>query len=144
MREIKFRAWDKHSKTMYFSYEVGTTGSIDLLDMQSHFDDERDWELMQNTGLHDKNGKEIYEGDIVEFNDKWEYYRGEYGIKMMFADIEEKKRLIEKYNAEPMHRYEVEFEPTEGYNLSKYDLEQGRYTVIGNIYQNPELLDKEN
>jgi len=95
---------------------------------------------MQFTGLTDKNGKEIYEGDVVEFTDKWEWYRGTYAIPMMFAKPDEHASLKAKYDAEPMHRLAVEFDPYEGYNLSKYENEQHRYAVIGNIYENPELL----
>lgn len=61
MRQIKFRAWDKNSKTMLYVGDnpswADTTGK--LIDS---FEDEG---LMQFTGLHDKNGKEIYEGDII-------------------------------------------------------------------------------
>lgn len=58
MREIKFRAWDK---------EIHKFKYPDLWDssMPSNW---RDWyELMQYTGLKDKNGKEIFEGDIVKY-----------------------------------------------------------------------------
>jgi len=53
MREIKFRAWDKDLHKMYNKWTVIP-------------DDDRSHILMQYTGLKDKNGKEIYEGDIVK------------------------------------------------------------------------------
>ena len=59
MRTIKFRAWDENQK--YMAYQ----GTPDLETIQSfihHFGDKK---LMQFTGLHDKNGEEIYEGDIL-------------------------------------------------------------------------------
>lgn len=69
MREIKFRAWDKEKKdwVKYFDYLINHNGEILMLF-------EGDWEvvkseryiLMQFTGLKDKNGKEIYEGDIIQ------------------------------------------------------------------------------
>ena len=60
MRTIKFRAWNEEQK--YMAYQ----GTPDLETLQSfifHFGDK---ELMQFTGLHDKNGKEIYTGDILQ------------------------------------------------------------------------------
>lgn len=151
MRTIKFRCWDKKGRFEMANVEVldwndkyvvvdeawnedRETGEAECV---ANFDE---IELMQFTGLTDKHGVEIYEGDIVEFNDKWEWYKGAYAIKMLFADNEEQAVLKKKYEAEPMYRIKVEFDPTEGYNLSKYDLSQGRYTIVGNIYENPELI----
>ena len=60
MRTIKFRVWNEEQK--YMAYQ----GTPDLETLQSfifHFGDK---ELMQFTGLHDKNGKEIYTGDILQ------------------------------------------------------------------------------
>lgn len=155
MREIKFRAWDKVNSNMIYSPiwisdtygersgVIGLDGSVGLIFKSSRGleikEVKNQFILQQYTGLKDKNGKEIYEGDILEFTDKWEWYRSSYGIKMNFAGQSELKELQEKYAAEPMHRREVKFDPLEGYGLSKGDLEY-YFEIIGNIYENPELL----
>ncbi len=136
MREIKFRAWGKNSKE--FLQDKNGYG-LTLKEIQNISDIDL-WEFQQFTGLKDKNGKDIYEGDIIEFTDKWEWYRGQYAIKMLFADKEEKEILKKQYDNEPMERRVVELETFDGINFSKYDLEQGRWEVIGNIFENPDLI----
>jgi uncharacterized phage protein (TIGR01671 family) len=107
-REIKFRAWDK--KFHYMSEEITLEGEV-------YF--EEDNILMQFTGLKDKNGKEIYEGDIIKDKDKkvykveWDYnYAG-------FAPF-----------------CEQIFSAPDTY--SEWNL--GEIEIIGNIYENKELL----
>ena len=61
MREIKFRAWKKYTKEM-------------LTDTSNFTHDDfsrKGFVFMQYTGLHDRNGKEIYEGDVVKGNDQF-------------------------------------------------------------------------
>lgn len=62
MREIKFRAWDKYKKMMVAPYD----GDFIKWHAPSNWRD--CYEVMQFTGLLDKNGKEIYEGDVCRFN----------------------------------------------------------------------------
>ena len=67
MREIKFRAWDIVNNKMLNNNDLW---DIPYNEIFIHTPDQRALEVMQYTGLKDKNGKEIYEGDIVEFLDE--------------------------------------------------------------------------
>lgn len=77
MREIKFRAWDHHHKKMRYPNGPIAIGCL-TYDGTPIIHDEIgnpiekafEYSLMQFTGLHDKNGKEIYEGDLYQF-DYW-------------------------------------------------------------------------
>lgn len=109
MREIKFRAWDKRFKTIDF-------GGGDLL---LRINSEDFSEPQQFTGLLDKNGKEIYEGDIVKFN----VMEGREGEPAYYNQIGEVKIL------NPL-RLEI------GGFISHYQ----EIEVIGNVFENSDLL----
>ena len=121
MREIKFRAWFKLLKRMYVVRELRFNRNKSIVIITNHTGGTapNSYELMQFTGLKDKNGKEIFEGDIVKMKS---YY--------LRDDIE------------LGGTYVVEWEDVIDGTLDcdvKNQLENN-IEVIGNIYENPELL----
>lgn len=126
MRKIKFRAWHKEEKIM------GEVLGIDILHKEIFFSNEnvdcyehtdfKDIELMQYTELKDKNNKEIYEGDILFESFGERYY------KVVFENG--------SFRAE----FEGDFEE---HSFDLIDVVLHCCEIIGNIYENPELL-KEN
>lgn len=136
-REIKFRAFENdklyHSDSQSDTKELGAKFIATFF---NHFYGHPT--LGQFTGLKDKNGKEIYEGDIIVFSDKWEWYKGKYGIKMCFANPEERAVLNSDYEKEKLESRVVEI--PDFYEWATSEI-QKYWEIVGNIYQNPELLN---
>jgi uncharacterized phage protein (TIGR01671 family) len=132
-KENKFRAWD--GEQFYLIDLSENFKNINLPYLEMFFRLEKE----QYTNFKDKEGNEIYEGDIIEFTDKWEWYRGKYAVSMMFADNERKKQLEKEYNEEKMYRIEVKFPSF--FEISKSDL-KSYWKIVGNIHENPELLSE--
>lgn len=121
MRQIKFRAWDIESKRMLkikSLHFTSKTGVFSIVTEPMTFISSEHLKLMQYTGLKDVNGVEIYEGDIVKIKD-WKYgneFLGEISFKN--------------------GSYVVESKIATHYRFIDYEIQ-----VIGNIYENPELLE---
>ena len=138
MRPIKFRAWNKHSKKMFNVLEVwfkentthpnGPVGALIDTSPYAVFCEFDVLELMQFTGLHDKNGKEIWEGDILSgpaFNYRVVFHAGGFCALKILPVLDQIKEGDEKI---------LWYMPYSIENLG-YGKE-----VLGNIYENPELL----
>jgi len=124
MRTIKFRAWQKnYGGYMFYSHKSKGLGYLEFNDDSSTVIGESDGDqryeasempLMQFTGLLDKNGEEIYEGDIID-------------------------------NEGALQKYEVIFHKgcfciSQG-GLGYHIFNEKKAEIIGNIYQNPELIN---
>ncbi|MDU4726368.1 YopX family protein [Clostridium sp.] len=135
-RVRKFRVWDRDYKSMHIvgdfhhdSLEIDEDNNIYYLNLQcmetspyKRVDPEHcAYRLMEYTGLKDKNGKEIYEGDIIKYSHK--------------AVGEIKREVRYKYG---MYGIEGRYE---GGQIPFANILGSEREVVGNIYENPELLE---
>lgn len=128
MREIKFRAWLKYGKEIVDVEEIDFMNEvINYIDNDYENNEQEiigayfeNIELMQYTELKDKNNKEIYEGDVVKL-------RSNHGIGVIKYYDEWGAFIVEYIKPRPL--------VVLGINYYKEDIE-----VLGNIYENPELI----
>lgn len=135
-REIKFRAWDKENKEMLYIFSINGFGGFSGMNNKEEKITNKDVEIMQYTGLKDKNGVEIYEGDIIEedFGETEKLMVGRDGFEIVFSGGAFKAMHMKSMFDNPqdfyLHQECLVVQQLKGYK------------VIGNIYQNKELLIK--
>jgi uncharacterized phage protein (TIGR01671 family) len=139
-REIKFRAWDKENKKMFvgewtslyfdrkfrwFLYDGEDLGGDLLCNFQKG-------QLMQYTGLDDKNGIRIYEGDILE------------GQFSNFTNLTKDTELVRAEVVFKEGMFCIEYKELHTGTTYRKLLDLSCFVIIGNIYQDPELLTEYN
>lgn len=145
MREIKFRAWQKYHKEMLevinLTFNKGKITSLTVRygenygnisqiyseiskDFGLYEDGKMILELMQYTGLKDKNGVEIYDGDC---------FRGKSGVK-----------IVKYKEGAFVTEYKFNIRGYEEVSILPLMVTSSESVVIGNIYENPELLEVRN
>ena len=140
MRQIRFRVYDKEKGVMAFVTSI--VWYWDNQEIKQVFWDDKDGIheavyperaiLMQSTNLRDRNGKEIYEGDILNFPERsgvdhdksLPNFPGWYGAVRF---------VIDQDNSRPMYTADI--------GDVKFMFKWNACEVIGNLYENPELLE---
>lgn len=147
-REIKFRAWDKkeekfdHDMFIDFEGDVWYYAEIKYDTPNTEIDynnSENRYEIVQFTGLKDKNGTEIYEGDIVEFNGLYEIKFGEHGVPN--AETGSYQDLATGFYFKAQHDLK-DIKPF-SLDIPLNRLYASECEVLGNIFENPELLERD-
>ena len=128
MKIIKFRAW-YYNQIWYSDFTISGNGDINWWNPEReeyYMIPKEDVKLMQFTGKKDKNGKEIYEGDIIKVKDHPDFPAWG-GVGFVFWD-----------NEEQSYFYGVEG----GWSDLLCTPEEKQLEVIGNKFENPELLEE--
>ena len=127
MKELKIKAWLKKEKKMVsiigidFNYEyIRYTEDDNLFNSDYKVAEFKDIELLQFTGLKDNGGQELYEADVIKFND---------GIDDIYGLI--------SYDDED-GTYRVSYE-----NITEHLSDrEGDFEIVGNIFENPQLHEQ--
>lgn len=152
MRELKFRAWDKLSKQfLAVGFTIlGEVNCFDLIGSQLKritpdkpiLERLKDVEITQFTGLKDKNGKEIYEGDILCIEDEnldiLELADGNHTTEVIF-----KAGIFGVEILDDGKYFNRDFFSLREIIFADYEISENTFEIIGNKFENPELLNKE-
>lgn len=143
-RPLKFRAWDKEDGTEY--RPLGLSGTNDhyhseIISLSCRFPERFDWE--QSTGLTDKDGKEIYEGDIVRilYTDWPSLPVGDSrSLDQYLSDISSLAEIVFVSSCFRVHLGPDKhgFRTFGSLNMGGH----GRIEVIGNVHEHPHLLEE--
>ena len=131
MREIKFRIYDKELKETHIEElqdlcedDIWYDGETEVWSVLEDCNNkQKRFVALQNTGLHDKNGKEIYEGDILKLTNGGEIRIG---------------KVIYEYSGFTIDVINM----NKPYGRVCFSMPKRYIEVIGNIYENPELLER--
>lgn len=147
MRDIKFRAWDKQNKR--YEYDIQDADLSETERSMERFGDYfpsefngklyDDFDIEQYTGLKDKNGKEIYEGDIIKIHTHYIFYGtdvDDWDDEYALVEWSEEYGGFFIYGETPLWEVLFEGRPKDGFYHNYPE-------VVGNVHENPELLEDE-
>ena len=135
MRELKFRAISKDKEWVYGFFVVGEENAFIYAENKKYYTVDEST-VGQFTGLQDKNGVDIYEGDVLRFKDKLEWYWSP------FLSANEINEILNNHEKYPYEQRLVELPESYEWLLSSEI--QSFWAVIGNIHENQELLETNN
>jgi len=154
MKEIKFRVWSKEDKSFLHADDIAIRNNGNVLIYDWHRDYRKSWSssydnhtIQQYTGLKDKDGNEIYEGDIVRFNEPvelsdglflstlyvFEFYNGSFLRPYIYQSLNGGKFInLGENKLNPTGRAKLEDNPY--FDLTKAE-------IVGNIFETPFEID---